>query len=117
MSAGKTDVDIIWSNVFKKAYKKSSATIQDKIDDEIERIIEQPDPDMGEQRGEQKKGDLNYLWVHKFKLNGQLTLLGYSWNAAGHLTLYLLSIGSHENFYDNVKARRGADTNLITKKL
>jgi mRNA-degrading endonuclease RelE of RelBE toxin-antitoxin system len=110
MSAGKTDVDIIWSNVFKKAYKKSSATIQDKIDDEIERIIEQPDI------GEQKKGDLNYLWVHKFKLNGQLTLLGYSWNAAGHLTLYLLSIGSHENFYDNVKARRDADTNLITKK-
>ncbi|WP_320819138.1 type II toxin-antitoxin system RelE/ParE family toxin [Thalassolituus sp.] len=53
------------------------------------------------------------LWVHKFKINGQLTLLGYSWTEYGKLTLYLLSIGSHENFYETVKARQYADINLM----
>jgi hypothetical protein len=38
--------------------------------------------------GEQKKGNLAFLRVHKFKMNKQLTLLGYSFND-GTLTLEL----------------------------
>lgn len=45
--------------------------------------------------GEQKKGYLSFLRVHKFKMKKQLTLLGYSFND-GTLTLELMALGSHE---------------------
>jgi hypothetical protein len=38
------------------------------------------------------------MTVHKFKMNNQETLLGYSW-VDEKLTLYLQNLGSHENFY------------------
>lgn len=52
--------------------------------------------------GEQKKGDLAFLQVHKFKMNKQLTLLGYSFDD-GALVLELMALGSHENFYRDLK--------------
>jgi len=52
--------------------------------------------------GQQKKGDLVYLRVFKFKMVKQLTLLGYSY-VDGDVILELLSIGSHENFYRDMK--------------
>lgn len=42
--------------------------------------------------GEQKKGDLAFLRVHKFKMNKQLTLLGYSFDD-GALVLELMAFG------------------------
>jgi len=54
--------------------------------------------------GEQKKGDLSFLRVYKFKMNKQLTLLGYSFDD-GALILELLALGSHENFYRDIKRR------------
>ena len=54
--------------------------------------------------GEQKKGDLAFLRVYKFKMNKQLTLLGYSFDD-GTLTLELMALGSHENFYRDLKRR------------
>ncbi len=44
------------------------------------------------------KGDLAALWVHKFKSQGQLYLLGYTLDEGVRL-VYLEAIGSHENFY------------------
>ncbi len=52
--------------------------------------------------GEQKKGDLSYLRVYKFKMVNQLTLLGYSFDD-GELVLQLITLGSHENFYRDLK--------------
>jgi len=52
--------------------------------------------------GEQKRGDLAYLRVYKFKMAKQLTLLGYSYDN-GNLVLELLALGSYENFYRDVK--------------
>jgi hypothetical protein len=52
--------------------------------------------------GEQKKGNLAFLRVYKFKMNKQLTLLGYSFND-GTLTLELMTLGAHEKFYRNIK--------------
>ena len=52
--------------------------------------------------GEQKKGDLSFLRVYKFKMVKQLTLLGYSYED-GTVTLELIALGSHENFYRDVK--------------
>lgn len=52
--------------------------------------------------GEQKKGDLSFLRVYKFKMVKQLTLLGYSYED-GTVTLELIALGAHENFYRDVK--------------
>ncbi|WP_334118985.1 type II toxin-antitoxin system RelE/ParE family toxin [Limnobacter sp.] len=55
--------------------------------------------------GEQKKGELAFLRVHKFKMNNQLTLLGYSFND-GSLVLELMALGSHEDFYRDIKQKK-----------
>ncbi len=55
--------------------------------------------------GEQKKGNLAFLRVHKFKMNKQLTLLGYSFDD-GSLVLELMALGSHENFYRDIKRNK-----------
>lgn len=52
--------------------------------------------------GERKKGDLAALHVYKFRSNGQLYLLGYTLDNAVQL-VYLEAIGSHENFYRDLK--------------
>ncbi|KZY87698.1 addiction module toxin RelE, partial [Oleiphilus sp. HI0072] len=52
--------------------------------------------------GDQKRGDLAFLRVYKFKMIKQLTLLGYSYDE-GVLTLELMALGSHENFYRDIK--------------
>ncbi len=54
--------------------------------------------------GEQKKGDLTFLRVYKFKMNKELMLLGYNFDD-GTLILELMAPGSHENFYRNIKRR------------
>ena len=52
--------------------------------------------------GERKKGDLNFLRVHKFKIHHHDVLLGYMYEK-DQLVLTLLKLGSHENFYRNMK--------------
>lgn len=52
--------------------------------------------------GEQKKGDLYFLRVYKFKMTKQLTLLGYSYENDS-VILELITLGNHENFYRDVK--------------
>jgi hypothetical protein len=46
--------------------------------------------------------DLAFLRVYKFKMVKQLTLLGYSYED-GTVILELIALGSHENFYRDVK--------------
>ena len=106
MSEPQSEIEVYQSNLFEKQIKKLSTSELTQVEDEIEVIIDNPEI------GERKKGDLAYLRVHKFKMNNQLVLLGYSWNDAD-LKLYLLSIGPHENFYDALKERRKADLKLI----
>ncbi|MBF4426861.1 type II toxin-antitoxin system RelE/ParE family toxin, partial [Vibrio anguillarum] len=48
------------------------------------------------------KGDLSFLRVYKFKMVKQLTLLGYSYQD-GTVTLELIALGAHENFYRDIK--------------
>ena len=101
------EIEIYQSNLFEKQLKKLSEKDLTLVEDEIDKVIENPEI------GERKKGDLSYLWVHKFKMNGQLVLLGYSWQEE-KLELYLLSVGPHENFYEDMKNRRKADLRLIS---
>lgn len=90
--AANPPIEIYESPTFKKAFKRLSETHQDLVDKEIDKIEQTPE------LGERKKGDLAHLWVHKFKLDGRETLIGYSWQAQ-RLELYLLNLGPHENFY------------------
>lgn len=99
--------EIRQSRVFEKAFGRLSESLKDLVDLEIEKIVMCPEI------GQQKKGDLSHLWVHKFKLENRETLLGYSWQA-NQLVIYLLNMGPHENFYRDVKKRRKADLDIIT---
>lgn len=97
MNAGQeenqTQIDVYETNRFKKTVDKLPEALQEEVEDQIDIILANP------QIGELKKGDLSHLRVHKFRLNGQLTLLGYTW-LEDKIELYLLHVGSHENFYD-----------------
>jgi mRNA-degrading endonuclease RelE of RelBE toxin-antitoxin system len=81
---------------FKKAVKKLHKNQKQDLDKAIKLIMEEP------KLGEQQKGDLAFMRVYKFKMVKQLTLLGYSYED-GAIVLELIALGSHENFYRNVK--------------
>ncbi|MDG2018962.1 MAG: type II toxin-antitoxin system RelE/ParE family toxin [Porticoccaceae bacterium] len=81
---------------FKKAVKKLKPNQKKQLDSAVKALIEDPI------LGERKKGDLAFLRVYKFKINKQLFLLGYSFDD-GTLTLHLMALGSHENFYRDIK--------------
>jgi len=101
------EIDVEYTRIFEKSINKLSESNRKIVEDEIDNII--LDPEIGTQ----KKGDLSYLWVHKFKINNQEFLLGYSW-IEDSLKLYLLNFGSHENFYKNAKKRRKADLKIVS---
>lgn len=89
---------VLQTPTFKKTVKKLKPGQKKELDNVIKEIMAKPT------LGEQKKGDLAFLRVYKFKMNKQLTLLGYSFDD-GTLTLELLALGSHENFYRDIKRR------------
>lgn len=79
---------------FDRAVKKLHARDKKVVDDAVREIIAKS------HIGVAKKGDLAGLFVHKFKLNKQEVLLSYQLPPG---ELILLSLGSHENFYRNLK--------------
>jgi len=54
------------------------------------------------EQGDAKAGDLSGIRVYKFKLAKQLHLLAYT---CDDNLLTLLALGSHENFYRDLKRR------------
>lgn len=89
-------LSVIQSHSFKKAVKKLHKNQKADLDDAVRAIIDNPD------LGVQKVGDLSSIRVYKFKMLKQLTLLAYQIDD-GQLVLTLLMIGTHENFYRDVK--------------
>ena len=81
---------------FKKTVKKLSKQQKEMLDDELKKLMKKPT------MGELKKGDLDFLRVHKFKFSNQEVLLGYMYED-DKLILTLLKLGSHENFYRDIK--------------
>jgi mRNA-degrading endonuclease RelE of RelBE toxin-antitoxin system len=90
------DIAILQMPAFKRAYKKLAASHQAAVDDAVRAIVANPEI------GEAKKGDLAGVYIYKFPLNRQQTLLAYEWNPK---TRVLLLLGSHENFYRDLKRR------------
>lgn len=89
-------MNILQTNIFKKAVKKLFKNQKKELDQAIIKIINNPFI------GEAKKGDLANIRVFKFKMLNQLTLLAYEYND-DKVTLILLALGSHENFYRDLK--------------
>jgi len=85
---------VIAGSSFLKFKKKSAKNLQLEIDEQIKKIINNPE------LGSVKRVDLRGVRVHKFKYKSQILLLSYE-QANG--VLYLYTIGSHENFYRNLK--------------
>ena len=87
---------VLQTPTFKKAVKRLHENQKKDLDAAIKQLMADP------LLGEQKKGDLAFLRVYKFNMVKQLTLLGYSYED-GTVTLELMALGSHENFYRDVK--------------
>ncbi|HSH57010.1 MAG TPA: type II toxin-antitoxin system RelE/ParE family toxin [Halomonas sp.] len=87
---------VLQTPTFKKAVKKLKANQKADLDQAVRALMADP------LLGEPKKGDLALLRVYKFKMLKQLTLLGYHYDD-GSLVLELIALGTHENFYRDVK--------------
>jgi mRNA-degrading endonuclease RelE of RelBE toxin-antitoxin system len=87
---------IIQTRQFDKAVKKLHANQKKDLDAAVKIVIADPSV------GDLKVGDLSGILVYKFKMVKQLSLLAYSYER-GTITLTLLAIGSHENFYRDLK--------------
>lgn len=86
---------IVQTPTFIKQSKKLHDNQKRDLDSAVRTIIANP------LVGDMKKGDLNGIQVYKFKMVQQLTLLAYEWHKDE--LLILLALGSHENFYRDLK--------------
>jgi len=85
---------VLQSTSFRRAYKKLHPNQKADVDDAVAAIV--VDPTLGEA----KKGDLAGIYVYKFQCVGQLYLLAYEYDPS---TRMLLLVGTHENFYRDLK--------------
>lgn len=87
-------VQVLQAAAFRRAYKRLHPNQKADVDIAVQAIVDDPT------LGEAKKGDLAGVLVYKFKCSSQLTLLAYEYDPATRL---LLLLGSHENFYRELK--------------
>ena len=82
---------------FARVYKKlTNAALIADADAAVATVANNPDI------GERKEGVMAQMWVHKFRSQGQLYLLGYTREDEVRL-VYLEALGPHENFYRDLK--------------
>jgi mRNA-degrading endonuclease RelE of RelBE toxin-antitoxin system len=86
---------LLVSPTFSRAAKKLRASQKAELDDAVRAVAQDPDI------GDAKVGDLAGVRVLKFRLSNQLWLLAYT--QVDDDTIKLLALGSHENFYRDLK--------------
>jgi len=74
-------VQVRQSSVFRRAYKRLHPNQKADVDDAVSAIV--CDPSLGDA----KKGDLEGVFVYKFKCCGQLTLLAYEYDQKNRMLL------------------------------
>ena len=89
-------MQVLQSRQFAKAVKKLHLNQKSDLDKAVQILMQDP------LIGDRKSGDLGGVHVYKFKMVNQLNLLAYIYEDEV-LTLTLLALGSHENFYRNLK--------------
>jgi len=85
---------IYQSRSFAQKVKKMLKQEKEILDQEVRRIAQNPSI------GEEKKGDLTGVFIHKFKIKTTQYLLAY--RKVGQ-DLELVTIGPHENYYRDLK--------------
>ena len=85
---------VIQSPLFERKVKKFKKNQKLALDEQIRNIIEKPGI------GEEKKGDLQGVFVHKFKIHTTQYLLSYRFREEN---IELITIGPHENYYRDLK--------------
>ena len=87
---------IVQTRSFSKAVKKLHLNQKKELDKAVKKIIHNP------KIGDLKVGDLAGYRVYKFKNNVEMFLIGYG--VDDELTLLsLIALGTHENFYRDMK--------------
>jgi len=89
-------MNIVQTNQFKNNVKKLHPSQKHDLDEAVKAIIQDPNI------GQPKTGDLTGVLVYKFKMVNQPTLLAYTHHEQT-ITLTLLALGTHENFYRDLK--------------
>jgi mRNA-degrading endonuclease YafQ of YafQ-DinJ toxin-antitoxin module len=87
-------VEVTQASAFARTYKKLHLQQKKDVDTAVEVIVSNP------LVGDAKRGDLSGVYVYKFKSQTQLLLLAYAFDPQ---TLHLLLLGTHENFYRDLK--------------
>jgi hypothetical protein len=80
---------------FRKGIKRLHPNQKEDLDSAVRAVMEAP------AIGAKKQGDLNWLYVYKFRMANHPALLAYE--IAGPDTIILHAVGSHENFYRDLK--------------
>jgi len=88
------EIRVLQANAFLRAYKKLHNNQKDAVDLAVAEIVRDP------AIGEAKKGDLSGVCVYEFDCVNELFLLAYEYDPE---TRVLLLVGTHENFYRNLK--------------
>jgi len=86
---------VIQSPLFARKIKKFHKQDKQILDNQIRLILENP------KIGQEKKGDLKNIFVYKFKIFDKQYLLSYRYH---NDQLELITIGSHENYYRDLKS-------------
>ncbi|MEA3641084.1 MAG: type II toxin-antitoxin system RelE/ParE family toxin [Lamprobacter sp.] len=87
-------VDVLQSSGFRRAYKRLNSNQTVDVDKAVVAIVDNPT------LGEAKKGDLAGVFVYKFQCIDRRFLLAYEYDPE---TRWLLLVGTHENFYRDLK--------------
>lgn len=86
---------IYQSRIFENNVKKLSKPEKELLDGEIKKIAQNP------LIGDEKKGDLRGIYIHKFKIKSLQYLLSYRMIKSD---IELIMIGPHENYYKDLKS-------------
>ena len=85
---------VLQTRTFANSKKKLHKNQIKELDNAIQEILKKPEI------GEQKKGDLQGVYVYKCKITKRLFLIAYLFDEE---SLTLLMAGLHENFYRDLK--------------
>jgi hypothetical protein len=91
-------MQLLQSTTFSKIVKKLHINQKICLDDAVRIIAVNP------LSGVLKVGDLASVRIYKFQMVNQLTLLAYKYDEQNS-SIILLALGSHENFYRNLKTQ------------
>jgi len=86
---------VVQSRSFRKRIKKFRKQEKQELDNQVRKINESPEI------GQEKRGVLKGVFVHKFKINAVQYLLAYRFR--GEDLLELVMIGPHENYYRDLE--------------